>query len=447
MVDAKVRKVCVDQDSMGKHGCILQSLGLGAEAAAKPIVVPNFLKEVAAYKMNDSTERTDGVTHLPASHGVAVVPSLATFKSLFFAFAGPVARVCLPEGAYFTGSICTAASTLPKNLLRHVPDIEQLYLERLRVPDHLLRNFFREKMGMGETIKIVNDFLFDYDPFVTELNGIFDYVTEPYTYAPNPTCTAMNWLQEEDGEGPYARSDVDIIITAQSDEEAKAKTIELVEKVQAIVGESIVIQTPNGVTVVPHFPHKHIQIITLWMRSLAQYMLFVDLDCTALAYDGRKLSGCRRSLLAFTTMMNYIPKPMLFTRRDTPRRIGKYCRRGFGAFVAGPLSLIEEQAKMGEAAGHCAYDPPVFLDALFAEEDAEQLACSLMEKGHSYTESRLPRGYYVSPMHVVAFLEEFQRRARISGGKLITSPYTGQPHASEKLKVKYESWWRWGVII
>ena len=194
---------------------------------------------------------------------------------------------------------------------------------------------------------------------------------------------------------------------------------------------------------------KHVQIITLYTRALSEYLHFVDLDCTALAFDGKSLFGCRRSLLAHTTFANFVPKQMLFIRRDTPRRIGKYCQRGFSAFVDTPLTLPEEQEKWTDALNVRGCLPPRFLDVEFADDDDEEaLVLSLMDGGHSYTETRLPRGFYVEPHHVLAFLRKYQERAAERDERLITSTFDGKPHVCEKLKVKTEKWWHvWGMVL
>ena len=72
-----------------------------------------------------------------------------------------------------------------------------------------------------------------------------------------------------------ARSDVDIIVTAQSNDRARTKARSIVTNVTDIVGECAVLATPNGFTICPHFPLKHVRVIVLWTRSIFDYLIFV----------------------------------------------------------------------------------------------------------------------------------------------------------------------------
>ncbi len=92
-----------------------------------------------------------------AAHEVFSVPSLAAFKAIFYAVAGPVARITLPDGVYFSGSLCVAASTVPSQLRHLLPAVETLWMEKMRVPDYLLGNFLRKKLGTG-CVQIVDSF-------------------------------------------------------------------------------------------------------------------------------------------------------------------------------------------------------------------------------------------------------------------------------------------------
>ena len=62
-------------------------------------------------------------------------------------------------------------------------------------------------------------------------------------------------------------------------------------------------------------------------KSLGEYFLFVDMNCTALAFDGKHLHGCARSYMALNTGYNFVP----------PRRLHKYNERGFASLIPGGL--------------------------------------------------------------------------------------------------------------
>ena len=111
----------------------------------------------------------------------------------------------------------------------------------------------------------------------------------------------------------------------------------------------------------PHFLLKHVQIIVLWSKTLLGYLLFVDLDCTALAYDGRQLYGADRSLLAHLSHFNYITGSMLRIRRDTPMRVGKKAQLGFGTFL-NYCSEIERSEQWLKALKQSTEQPPPFFN-------------------------------------------------------------------------------------
>ena len=72
-------------------------------------------------------------------------------------------------------------------------------------------------------------------------------------------------------------------------------------------------------------------------KSLGEYFLFVDMNCTALAFDGKHLHGCARSYMTLNTGYNFVPQEMLANRSDTPRRLHKYNERGFASLIPGGL--------------------------------------------------------------------------------------------------------------
>ena len=115
--------------------------------------------------------------------------------------------------------------------------------------------------------------------------------------------------------------------------------------------------------------------------------------------------------------------------------------------VIGPLTAAEEEK--WEKAEYARKKQPVeFVYAGWADDDYKGFADTLLDQGHSYTETRLPRGPYVTPAHVVHFLQEFQRRAQEQGRTLVAERFLGAPRVAHKLRVKQESWWRtFGMVI
>ena len=359
---------------------------------------------------------------------------MGIFQCLFYLFAGPVGKVELPHGCYFTGSLCCAAATIPSKHWRRIPEIEAVW-----------------KVDHGD----------DYDNFVREMNQIFGQDLSDVHLG---HIQEQSWLLEEDGLGPLARSDVDIIVTADDDEEATQKVRDIIEKVRFVVGEAAIIVTKNGFTIVPHFPLKHVQVIVLWTRSLLDYLLFVDLDCTALAYDGERLYGTDRSLLAHLGKYNYVTGSMLQIRKDTPIRVGKKAQIGFGTFLVYAPELERSEQWLKALRQSTDQPPPFFNDhknmclrMYGGAHTMDELVDCLTEHAGSYSETKLPRGHNVPPALVQAFLLECHRRARSQGKRLIAHDATrliGRfptsfpvVYVGEKLRIKTEQWWReWQMV-
>ncbi|HIE69970.1 MAG TPA: hypothetical protein EYP98_07225, partial [Planctomycetes bacterium] len=140
------------------------------------------------------------------------------------------------------------------------------------------------------------------------------------------------------GQGPFARSDIDIVIVAQSHEEAAGIIEATLRKVTARYRNYCVYETPCSLQIIGDFPQRHVQIITVLNQSMDEYFLFVDMDCTAMAFDGKHLYGCPRSYMALNTGYNIVPQEMLENRSDTPRRLHKYNARGFASLIPGELT-------------------------------------------------------------------------------------------------------------
>ena len=208
-------------------------------------------------------------TYLHTPSSIAVHPtadvhpvtSMALFQCFFYLYAGPVAKLQLPADCYFTGSLCSAAASYPSNLPGNGFNDDLT----------LIRELWDGFSHMG-----------DYDGFVLAMN---DFYAQSLSCSKLGPVQEQSWLREEDGEGPLARSDVDIVVTAQSDNEARAKIQTIVQRVLALVGDAAVIATPNGFTICPHFPQKHVQVIFLWTRSLLDYLLFEQ--CLTWSIEGR----------------------------------------------------------------------------------------------------------------------------------------------------------------
>lgn len=77
------------------------------------------------------------------------------------------------------------------------------------------------------------------------------------------------------------------------------------------------VETPNAVTICQNLPYRHVQVVTLLKDSLLELMYFVDTHFNAMAFDGKEVLGCSRSLRALRHATSLTSKEMTETREDT----------------------------------------------------------------------------------------------------------------------------------
>ena len=451
-VFAFLQKTRVGASEKGAPGPQLpRSLCTLINSFCKVRVITNFIDELHLVRHYQRPGHITGA--IVTRHSFEVPRSLHLFKNLFVANAGVLGLCRLPQGAYFTGSMCCAGGTVPRCVAARATQIEALRPPQFAVPLLLVR-WFRERIGTW--VSYVDLFLApsieDANAYLEDFNDALGKGTS-YFGQEDIAANELDDFEARLGPGLFARADIDIIIVAKDDEEAKTIITQTLALVRTAVGAHIVVKTPNSLTVIPDFPLKHIQIITLWNGSLAEYFDFVDLDCTALAFDGACVYGSPRALLAWTSRLNVVHPDMLSIRRDTPARIAKYCQRGFGSFLLGqdPGNSPEKQQDIdrnwmrswelslrgtGRMMDHGGGD----------EVDYAQFL--LEAHGSCYSENRLPRGLDITPKVVEHFLNLWQDRARREDRRLVVKLFERGDiiTCTHKLGAKTERWWRWGLV-
>jgi hypothetical protein len=78
---------------------------------------------------------------------------------------------------------------------------------------------------------------------------------------------------------------------------------------------------------VSEYPTRHVQIVLRLYKSVTEILTGFDVDCSAVAYDGKNVWASPRALSAFITQLNTID----LTRRSPSyeNRLSKYSHRGF----------------------------------------------------------------------------------------------------------------------
>jgi hypothetical protein len=222
---------------------------------------------------------------------------------------------------------------------------------------------------------------------------------------------------------------------------------DVIAKVRKAYGDVVIFETPCSILIVGNFPLRHVQIITVLNRTIDEYLLFVDLDCTAMVHDGAKIIACPRSVLALQTGRNIVPQSMLQNRSDTPRRLYKYNKRGFASVIPGTLTS-DSVVLLGVAKNISQPTPYLSLNELFDKVHWTNMeaAIAIAKDNRVYSETNLPRGYGITPAIVSAFFTQVREKVIASGRKLVVHLYNGLPSLVFKHKKMPENWARWGMF-
>ena len=385
-----------------------------------------------------------------------VVQTQPAFNALFRHFCyGLGEDLTLPPGAYYAGSSCVAAVTVPVATSENrLVQLEQRTQRKLQEPlmEKTISKMFPGKCALATAVM---SFACDTWSLPAFNHGVERVLAETrgakWRYDGDGASEAdrdelvMSAHFDDDGFGPYARSDIDIIIVAQTHEEAEKTILATLQKVTERYKSCRVYETPCSIQVVGDWPQRHVQIITVLNKSLDEYFLFVDLDATALAFDGRQLYGCARSILALNTGYNIIPQQMLENRSDTPRRLHKYNERGFASLIPGELT---PRARTLLWQAEQIQDGKRYLDIDWYDDDAELLIDAICSNtARVYSETNLPRGYGITAAMTHEILERLQAQARAAGRTTSVKSYDGAPTGLIfKANKTPENWVRWGLL-
>ncbi|KAB8346271.1 hypothetical protein FH972_023315 [Carpinus fangiana] len=123
-------------------------------------------------------------------------------------------------------------------------------------------------------------------------------------------------------------SDVDLFLYGLSEDEAVEKIKQIERCVRdSVLQETTTVRTKNAITIVSHYPVRHVQIVLRIYKSVSEILTGFDVDCSCAAYDGTQVYATPRALGAYMTQINTID----LSRRSPSyeNRLSKYSRRGF----------------------------------------------------------------------------------------------------------------------
>ena len=400
------------------------------------------------------------LAHRDVSKRLLVTPNLYMFRAAFRAFAGRVADIALPSGAFFGGSAVLAAATAAHSgnatMVRYLT--RQAFQESVEYKQKfmcLCRKCGRAPLAL-RILSCLGPAAGLIDPEELRAN-----IVDIHGEGEHPTDEDDCFHLTNNGFGPYSRSDVDIFVCADTIEEGDAKVKTIYRRMLATGEECAFVKTPNSVTVCRGWPERHVQIVVLVMEQVWHHLLFCDLDCTAMAYMGGEVYTNTRSRRALTTGCNWVPMSMLLNRHDTPKRVAAYHKRGFEPRYLPDDTMSREQLHRIEALalevetevakpGKKLFDFYVLADHDDWEIECEDVVEFLMQHNTAYQAWNVPRMVGLEAVHIHAYYRRLDERALQRGGELVTALVHSEhdiPSTLFKLaKSRRELWVLFGLV-
>lgn len=395
---------------------------------------------------------------------VRLTPNIWAFRSLFRCFAGVVADMPLPKGAFFSGSAVLAAATIPCVLA--TPTIVNILTQRGQEHErrqHVAFMSVNRCLGgnrPGISAKVV-EFYGGADK--KQIENLREEITSamPITLDGHDTSSDDVLFWTHNGFGFYAKADIDIFLAVKTPEEGDV-IVRQIYKTLAHVEEGDVcnVRTPNTLTFARSYPERHCQCVLLFADRVHHHLAFADLCCTATALvDGIPFTSAR-SRAALSTKVNLCPTSMLAIRRDTPRRVAKSIKRGF-------IPIFLEDRRAGDTAmlmewigDELAYKGKRLLPLLLIAESDDDIdlvdmdaTCKyLLSHNTCYNAFNIPRMIDLTAECIELFFKKLAERAAIRGDDehLVSAlVYSVEqiPKCAHKLeKSKKEVWVSYGML-
>ncbi|KAI4249359.1 MAG: hypothetical protein LQ352_005680, partial [Teloschistes flavicans] len=198
----------------------------------------------------------------------------------------------------------------------------------------------RKSAGAAATVVSLQDFKKNFNLFSESSLADLDWsnvvaagssVVTPLLPIPAKYNTSKKALREYYHHQLAPSSDVDLFIWGLDEAAALEKIKQIEASVRnAILEEVTTVRTKNAITIVSHYPIRHVQIVLRLYKSMSEILSGFDVDCSCFAYDGSQVYGTPRGIAAFMTQTNTID----LTRRSPSyeSRLSKYAHRGFEVY-------------------------------------------------------------------------------------------------------------------
>ena len=416
------------------------------------------------YGMDGTVTLEDAPILHPDERSVRLVPNKYAFTALMYCFCGEVAHMQLPRGVFFSGSSVLASVTMPVRSQK--PDLEEVmtswgwHIVESKVMARLVlvRRFrMLQSRGFSRLVDCILEFA-GCAAVLQEVRAALDGHDEAGLHRPSES-DPLRW--DWNGFGSYNRADIDVFVTADTIEQAGAK-VRAMHSLFCAAGDVVVIRTPNTITYCRSWPERHVQVVLLVGRDMSEHCLFCDFDCTSLVYAGGEVYTTARSRHALVYKVNVVPPKMLELRRDEPKRVAKYVKRGFRLMIFPDASfdkarlaeLMLEVQKEWMFAGKKLLDLYLFAPpgALWWDVDVDApswtsiAANALSTNNTGYSEFNIPRMPGLTARGIQKFfqLDAEQRTQQVSS---IVSKLADIPRCVWKLHHRpREVWAEWNFV-
>ena len=411
----------------------------------------SFSGKVAVSDLSPLVTRDHDVLMVPGLRAALLSPDIAVYRVLFRCFAGAVADLRLPRGAFFTGSAVLAATTVParlwsSELLEVLHDCDWAEeAPKITARICLRRVLASKNVLVGKVMDYAGPFT-----AVQEVRSLVANAHLESPFYPMEENDVLQWT--DNGYGPYARSDIDIMYWCQTSEEGDRIVRKLHKMLKNVDGHpATVIRTANTITFCRSWPERHVQVVLYTMPKVSSLLLFADLDCTAMATIGGIPFTTSRSRRALELKANLVPALMLENRKDTPKRVAAYVKRGFASVYLQDSNLPDVVAQRTRALQRLVEESLAFekklLDLLVFNYDGdlwddERAATYLAQTNTSYSSTNIPRMAELS----AGAIERFFLKLGSSSAASLLHQVDELPRTQDKLdKVATEIWVSWGM--
>lgn len=184
----------------------------------------------------------------------------------------------------------------------------------------------KKKNFLDNLAKNINEFKLRFDKITNNQLKNIDWKGKKFVVAGGIVNAAFTGCYEN-----CDNSDIDIFILNQADEEEFKNTIENIYN--SLNYNKIIYKTSTTINILGPKPHRTIQIPLKLTKDITQLLLFFDLDCASIAYDGENLFALPRFFDCLNTGFNTLDIYKI-NKKIYLNRIKKYYKRGYGFLIS-----------------------------------------------------------------------------------------------------------------